>query len=56
LNHPAVASVVLGARTAAEVTRNATLFDQAVPLECWQELLADGLLAENVPLPTGATA
>jgi D-threo-aldose 1-dehydrogenase len=56
LNHPAVASVVLGARTATEVTRNATLFDQQVPLECWQELVADGLLAANVPLPTGATA
>jgi D-threo-aldose 1-dehydrogenase len=56
LNHPVVASVVLGARTATEVTRNATLFDRPVPLECWQELVAEGLLAENVPLPTGATA
>jgi D-threo-aldose 1-dehydrogenase len=56
VNHPAVATVVLGARTAAEVTRNATLFDRPVPLECWQELVAEGLLAENVPMPTGATA
>ncbi len=56
LNHPAVATVVLGARTAAEVTRNATLFDTPVPLECWQELVAEGLLADNVPMPTGATA
>ena len=56
LNHPAVASVVLGARTAAEVTRNATLFDTPVPLECWQELVAEGLLADDVPMPTGATA
>lgn len=56
LNHPAVATVVLGARTASEVTRNATLFDRPVPLECWQELVAEGLLADNVPMPTGATA
>ena len=56
LNHPAVATVVLGARTAAEVARNATLFDASVPLECWQELVAEGLLADNVPMPTGATA
>ncbi|HEY2699400.1 MAG TPA: aldo/keto reductase [Pseudonocardiaceae bacterium] len=56
VNHPAVATVVLGARTATEVTRNATLFDRSVPLECWQELVAEGLLAENVPMPTGATA
>jgi D-threo-aldose 1-dehydrogenase len=56
LNHPAVATVVLGARTAAEVTRNATLFDEPVPVECWQELAAEGLLADDVPMPTGATA
>lgn len=56
LNHPAVATVVLGARTAAEVTRNATLFDQPVPLECWQELVAEGLLTDDVPMPSGATA
>lgn len=55
-NHPSVATVVLGARTAAEVTRNATLFDRPVPLACWQELVGEGLLAEDVPMPTGATA
>lgn len=56
LNHPAVATVVLGARTAEEVNRNATLFDEPVPVECWQELVAEGLLADDVPMPTGATA
>ncbi|HJP79140.1 MAG TPA: aldo/keto reductase [Pseudonocardiaceae bacterium] len=56
LNHPAVATVVLGARTAEEVNRNATLFDEPVPLECWQELVAEGLLADDVPMPTGARA
>lgn len=56
VNHPAVATVVLGARTADEVNRNATLFDRPVPLECWQELVAEGLLAEDIPMPSGATA
>ncbi|HEX3778855.1 MAG TPA: aldo/keto reductase [Pseudonocardiaceae bacterium] len=55
-NHPAVATVCLGARTAQEVERNAALFDRPVPLECWQELVAEGLLAAEVPMPTGANA
>jgi D-threo-aldose 1-dehydrogenase len=52
LIHPAVATVCLGARTAAEVERNATLFTRPVPAECWRELVAEGLLAAEVPIPT----
>nr|WP_199740176.1 aldo/keto reductase [Saccharopolyspora rhizosphaerae] len=36
--HPAVASVVLGARTPEEVRRNAALFHAPVPEELWEEL------------------
>jgi len=56
LNHPAVATVCLGARTAAEVERNAGLFARPVPVDCWQELVAEGLLAADVPMPTGVGA
>ncbi|MGW5687392.1 aldo/keto reductase [Nonomuraea sp. NPDC003754] len=38
LRHPAVASIVLGARTADEVRRNAALADRPVPDELWEEL------------------
>ncbi len=44
LAHPVVATVCLGARSAAQVERNATLFDEPVPVEAWRELVAEGLL------------
>lgn len=40
--HPAVASVVLGARSPEEVRRNAELFGAPVPDELWEELAAAG--------------
>ncbi|MDP9865353.1 MULTISPECIES: aldo/keto reductase [Streptosporangium] len=45
LRHPAVASVVVGARSAAEVTRNAGLVAEPVPEDLWAELAAEGLIA-----------
>ncbi|MEV0973090.1 aldo/keto reductase [Microtetraspora glauca] len=45
LRHPAVATVVLGARSAAEVRRNASLLDRPVTGELWDDLIAEGLLA-----------
>jgi D-threo-aldose 1-dehydrogenase len=44
LAHPAVATVCLGARSAAQVERNAALFDDPVPDDAWRELVAEGLL------------
>jgi D-threo-aldose 1-dehydrogenase len=44
LAHPAVATVCLGARSAAQMTRNAALFAEPVPGDVWRELVADGLL------------
>ena len=51
LAHPAVATVCLGARSAAQVERNAALFDAPVPEQAWQELVAEGLLRETAPVP-----
>jgi D-threo-aldose 1-dehydrogenase len=49
--HPAIASVVLGAVTADEVTRNVTSFSASVPAQLWRDLVASGLLREDAPLP-----
>jgi D-threo-aldose 1-dehydrogenase len=54
LAHPAVATVCLGARSAAQVRRNAALFDEPVPEAAWSELVAEGLLRADAPVPTGA--
>ncbi|QIZ34613.1 aldo/keto reductase [Saccharopolyspora sp. ASAGF58] len=54
--HPAVVSVVVGARSAAEVRGNAELFDRPVPAELWGDLIAAGLLRPGLPLPTGYRA
>lgn len=44
LRHPAVSTVVLGAESAAQIERNASLADAPVPDALWAELAADGLL------------
>ncbi|WP_328808782.1 aldo/keto reductase [Nonomuraea montanisoli] len=44
LRHPAVASIVLGARSPEEVRANAALWDRPVPEDLWAELEAEGLL------------
>src|SRR4051812_37581779 len=43
LAHPAVATVCLGARSAAQVRRNAALFEDSVPDAAWSELVSEGL-------------
>jgi D-threo-aldose 1-dehydrogenase len=47
--HPAVATVLVGARDPAEVERNAALVTQPVPDALWAELKAEGLLREDAP-------
>ncbi|WP_406312277.1 aldo/keto reductase [Streptosporangium sp. NBC_01639] len=44
LRHPAVASVVVGVRSAAEVARNAALVARPVPEDLWTELAAEELI------------
>jgi D-threo-aldose 1-dehydrogenase len=51
LAHPAVASVVAGARSRAEVEVNVGLLGLPIPRDFWQELGAESLLPEAAPLP-----
>jgi D-threo-aldose 1-dehydrogenase len=47
-----VASVLVGARTAAEVQDAVAMVGRPVPTELWAELVAEGLLPGHVPVPT----
>jgi D-threo-aldose 1-dehydrogenase len=51
LAHPAVASVVLGAVTPAEVARNVAACDAPIPHALWRDLVAEGLLRADAPVP-----
>jgi D-threo-aldose 1-dehydrogenase len=51
LSHPVIATACLGARSAAEVRRNATLLDAPAPEALWAELKARGLVREDAPVP-----
>src|SRR5204862_6346585 len=51
LAHPAVATVCLGALSAAQVERNAALFEAEIPSAVWAELKAEGLLRADAPTP-----
>jgi D-threo-aldose 1-dehydrogenase len=51
LAHPAVASVIPGARCAAEVQENFTLMSLYIPGDFWQALRAEGLLPCEAPVP-----
>lgn len=49
--HPAVASVLVGFRSAAEARDAAGLLERDVPAGFWEELRAEGLLPGDVPVP-----
>lgn len=49
--HPAVASVVIGARSPEEIEENVKMLTHPIPDDLWSELKADNLLAEEVPTP-----
>ncbi|OAH11042.1 aldo/keto reductase [Streptomyces jeddahensis] len=51
LAHPAVTSVLVGTRSAAEVRDAAEQFAVAVPADFWAELRAERLLPDDVPVP-----
>jgi D-threo-aldose 1-dehydrogenase len=51
--HPAVASVIPGARTIAEFDQNLALATRAIPPAFWQALADRGLIAPDAPLPQG---
>jgi D-threo-aldose 1-dehydrogenase len=48
--HPAVAGVLVGMRSAAEVQDAVEMAGRAVPAGLWQELRAEGLLPQEVPV------
>ena len=52
LAHPAVASLVAGARRSAEVDDTLAMLRVSVPDELWQRLKADELLRVDAPTPT----
>ncbi|WP_028062201.1 aldo/keto reductase [Solirubrobacter soli] len=54
LAHPAVSALCLGARSAAHVERNAALLDEPVPDQAWTELVSEGLLRPDAPIPAQA--
>ncbi len=51
LGHPAVASMIPGAVSAAEVERNRSLIERPIPPELWQALRREGLLRADAPVP-----
>lgn len=51
LGHPAVATVCLGARSRAQIERNAALFHTTIPDDLWAELVSEGYLDASAPLP-----
>ncbi|MEU3730890.1 aldo/keto reductase [Streptomyces sp. NPDC033538] len=54
--HPAVASVLVGARSAAQVRDAAEQFHRPFPDAVWEGLRARGLLPGEVPVPAGAVS
>ena len=51
LAHPAIKTACLGARSATEVQRNATLFSARIPHTLWADLKQEGLLRPDAPVP-----
>ena len=48
--HPAVASVVVGMRNAADIVENVGYFQHPIPAHFWQELKAERLIADAAPI------
>ena len=51
LAHPAIASVIPGARSVAEVEENVALVEHPIPAALWADLKQDGLIADAAPTP-----
>jgi D-threo-aldose 1-dehydrogenase len=51
LGHPAVASVLVGCRSVAEVDDNLRLFRHEIPVALWEDLRAERLIPEAAPVP-----
>ena len=53
LAHPAVAAVIPGARSVAELEENFKLIREPIPAEFWADLRQEGIVPEEAPLPAG---
>ncbi|MFB9950082.1 aldo/keto reductase [Rhizobium puerariae] len=53
LAHPAVVTVVSGARTAGQIKSNVDWFSESIPASFWSRLRQRGLIAESAPVPSG---
>ena len=51
LAHPAIASVIPGARSVAEVEENVKMVEWPIPADLWEALKQGGLIAEAAPVP-----
>jgi len=51
LAHPRVCSVLLGLRSIAELETNLRLLEVDIPPALWRDLVAEGLLRDDVPVP-----
>jgi D-threo-aldose 1-dehydrogenase len=54
LAHPAVATVIPGGRTEAEVRQNAAWLGLPIPAGLWSDLQSEKLVRADAPLPAGA--
>ena len=51
LGHPAVAAVVVGARSPSELEEDVTLFETPIPAQLWEELRTGGWIPAAAPVP-----
>lgn len=51
LAHPAITTVVVGARSAGEVEENSRFIETPIPEQLWADLLTAGLLRPGTPVP-----
>ena len=51
--HPAVATVIPGARSPAEIAGNIENLEHAIPADFWAELKQQGLIDAAAPVPAG---
>jgi len=57
LGHPAVATVIAGAKSSAEIVRAKAMMDAEIPRAFWEQLLDSGLIPKGAPFPiSGITA
>jgi D-threo-aldose 1-dehydrogenase len=53
LRAPAIASLLVGAHSAAQVHDAAAQVDRAIPDGMWEALRSEGLLPPHLPVPEG---